>query len=510
MLAWRLSTVVLLGLAVWLAVARPEQRFHPLVEIETADSGSIGLLAVFDGRPTLEACEGFTGKLVRVSLERCPACRVVAARCETNLPGPARALLGSAPVPVASGRLKDGAIGFYAPDAALAQQACDGAAKQSPAFNRLTCHPAGTSRPRPASAVSVSVAHVITAMAALLAAWMVGWFVIRYEHLHADLTHDAVDGGPQKAHAAPTPRIGGVLVMVGLAAGWVGLAVATAVPFGREMGLLLLCGLPAFLGGLVEDVTKRVGVFDRLMASMISGALGCWILGAVLHRVGLPGLDTALVWLPFAVIFTSFAVAGIANAVNIIDGFHGLAGGMGVICAAAIAAVAFQTGDELVFVCALTLAGALLGFLLWNWPGGQIFLGDGGAYLVGFLLAELSVLLTIRQPGVSPWFPALVMCHPLVETLYSIYRRKVVQRGQVSGPDFDHLHQRIYKRLSRGAPDPKVHNPRVAGFVWLPSMGVAAYAAHAHFHELALMGGFLGYAVAFVAAYRWLGRGEPA
>jgi len=141
---------------------------------------------------------------------------------------------------------------------------------------------------------------------------------------------------------------------------------------------------------------------------------------------------------------------------------------------------------------------------------GQIFLGDGGAYLVGFLLAELSVLLTIRQPGVSPWFPVLVMCHPLVETLYSIYRRKVVQRGQLSGPDFDHLHQRIYKRLSRGAPDPKVHNPRVAGFVWLPSMGVAAYAAHAHFHELALMGGFLGYAVAFAAAYQWLGRGEPA
>lgn len=161
--------------------------------------------------------------------------------------------------------------------------------------------------------------------------------------------------------------------MVGLAAGWVGLAVATAVPFGREVGLLLLCGLPAFLGGLVEDVTKRVGVFDRLMASMISGALGCWILGAVLHRVGLPGLDTALVWLPFAVIFPSFAVAGIANAVNIIDGFHGLAGGMGIICAAAVATVVFQTGDELVSVCALTLAGAPLGFLLWNWPGGRSF-----------------------------------------------------------------------------------------------------------------------------------------
>lgn len=510
-LGWRLFMAVLLGLAVWLAVARPEQHFHPLVEIETGGSnGSIELLAVFDGRSTVEACEALTGKLVRVSLERCPTCRVVAARCDTRLPEAARALLGPGPVPVASGRLKDGVIAFYGPDSALAEQACTGAAQASPVSNRLTCYRSGAPRPRTASALTVNSSHALTALAALLAAWIVGWFIMRYEHLHANFTHDQVHGGPQKAHAVPTPRIGGVLVLVGLATGWIGLAVASNVPYGRELGLLLMCSLPAFLGGLVEDVTKRVGVFERLVTSMISGALGCWILGAVLHRVGLPGLDAALVWLPFAVIFTSFAVAGIANAVNIIDGFHGLAGGMGVIGAAAIAAVAFQTGDELVFACALTLAGALLGFLLWNWPGGQIFLGDGGAYLVGFLLAELSVLLTIRQPGVSPWFPALVMCHPLVETIYSIFRRKVLGRGQVSGPDFDHLHQRIYKRLSRGTADPKVNNPRVAGFVWLPSIAMAVFAAMAFFHELALLGGFVGYAVAFVAAYQWLGAGEAA
>ncbi len=497
--------------AVWLAVARPESRVYPLVEIEVVESsGAMGLLAVFEGRATVEACEALTGKLVRVSLERCPSCRVAAARCDSGLPKAARELLGPGPVPVVSGRLKDGVISFYAADASHAQQACEGAARLSPPSNRLTCYSAGAPRPRSGGEMFLSASHLVVALVALLVAWMAGWFVTRYEHLHGRFSHDAVESGPQKAHVVPTPRVGGVLVLAGVAAGWMTLAAAFPVPYGRELALLLLCSLPAFLGGLLEDVTKRVGVFERLIASMIAAALACWVLGAVLHRIGVPVLDEALVWLPFAVIFTCFAVAGMANAVNIVDGFHGLAGGLGVISAAAIAVVAFQTGDEMVFACALTLAGALLGFLLWNWPGGRIFLGDGGAYLVGFLLAELAVLLTIRQPGVSPWFPALVMCHPLVETLYSIFRRKVVQRGQVSGPDFDHLHQRIYKWLERRVSAPAVNNPRVAGFVWLPSIAVAAFAAHAHFHELALMGGFAAYTVGFVVAYRWLGEEGPA
>jgi UDP-N-acetylmuramyl pentapeptide phosphotransferase/UDP-N-acetylglucosamine-1-phosphate transferase len=65
--------------------------------------------------------------------------------------------------------------------------------------------------------------------------------------------------------------------------------------------------------------------------------------------------------------------------------------------------------------------------LIWNYPRGKIFLGDGGAYLLGFWLAELSVLLVVRHPEVSPWFPMLLLVYPIFETLFSMYRSKVLQ-----------------------------------------------------------------------------------
>ena len=98
----------------------------------------------------------------------------------------------------------------------------------------------------------------------------------------------------------------------------------------------------------------------------------------------------------------------------------------------------------LIVSIALATMGALLGFLRWNWPGGKIFLGDGGAYLLGFILAELSVLLVMRNPGVSPWLPLLFLIYPVFETLFSIYRKKILNGHSPGLPDSQHLHMLIY------------------------------------------------------------------
>lgn len=161
-----------------------------------------------------------------------------------------------------------------------------------------------------------------------------------------------------------------------------GLLGAAAVAFwwGDDHALLwgvVLAGIPAFAAGLAEDVTKCVGVVARLLATMASAALGAWWLGAVLPRLGVPRLDALLLfapWLAWGV--TLVAVAGVANAVNIIDGFNGLAAGVAIVMFAAFAAAAWWLGDgALAMVCAAML-GAVLGFAVWNWPGGRIFLGD--------------------------------------------------------------------------------------------------------------------------------------
>jgi UDP-N-acetylmuramyl pentapeptide phosphotransferase/UDP-N-acetylglucosamine-1-phosphate transferase len=94
------------------------------------------------------------------------------------------------------------------------------------------------------------------------------------------------------------------------------------------------------------------------------------------------------------------------------------------------------------------LAGATFGFLLWNYPHGMIFAGDGGAYLWGLVLGIAGIQIVQRHPEVSPWFPILLLVYPMWEAVFSIYR-KVVRGQSPSLADALHFHQLIYRRLVR-------------------------------------------------------------
>ena len=297
--------------------------------------------------------------------------------------------------------------------------------------------------------------------------------VVRYNHLHARFTADSDIVGVQKFHAIPVPRIGGLGVFFGL-------LVAFAIRYLQNsdvgsFGLLLLaCSLPAFILGFAEDLTKQVGVKVRLLATIISAILTGYFLGGWLTSVQLLGIDNLMLAYPvFAVAITCFAVAGVANAFNIIDGYNGLSSMTAVIILSGIAYVAFQVGDIPIMIAAVALVGSLLGFLVWNYPRGLIFLGDGGAYLIGFWIAELSVLLTARHPEVSKWFPLLLCIYPIFETVFTIYRRVVLKRVHPGMPDASHLHQLIYRRivrLSNDATDGRgqtYRNSMTSPYLWL-------------------------------------------
>lgn len=162
------------------------------------------------------------------------------------------------------------------------------------------------------------------------------------------------------------------------------------------------------------------------------------------------GIDNLKLAYPFAAIaITCFAIGGVANAFNIIDGYHGLSAMVAVIILSGIAYVVFQVSNYSIMIAALAMIGALLGFLVSNYPRGLIFLGDGGAYFVGFWIAELSVLLTSRHPEVSKWFLLLLCFYPIFETLFTIYHRVVLKGVHPGMPDTSHLHQLIYMRVVR-------------------------------------------------------------
>ena len=470
----RYALVGFLALVLGLAIVQRPHSWYPVMTFKAADAGgAVTLDFLFKGSQTLRACEALTGNVARLALAQCPSCQLARTECAASIDLDQRQLLGEAPLAMPSGRMRNGVLLFRADQPALALAACEAAQSLSAGTaNPVLCHQPNAARPQSPVAPVAGLFPILGMLVALLAAFFSGWIILRYEHLHAHLSHDGIAGGPQKYHTRPTPRIGGIALVAGLLSAGGIILLADEADVGRQFGILLLASAPAFVGGLTEDLTKRVGVLERLLLTMLAGAAAAWLLGAVLDRLDLPGVDHALAWLPVAVIFTAFAVGGIANAVNIIDGYNGLASGFAVIVLAALAFVAHQVGDALVFQSALALAGALLGFMLWNWPGGRIFLGDGGAYLVGFMLAELAVLLVVRNPTVSPWFPLLLLAYPVFETFFSIYRKKFV-RGQSPGhPDGLHFHMLVFKRLVRGRSMEK-RNSRVAPYFWAISVALA-------------------------------------
>ncbi len=281
-----------------------------------------------------------------------------------------------------------------------------------------------------------------------LTSLVVTLLVVRSAERHAHHSADHDLSGPQKFHSTPVPRVGGVGVFVAMLAG-VTLAQLTGRTETLTLWLLVLCCLPTFLSGMAEDLTKTQTPRRRLMFTAVSAALAVWLLDSVVRHTAIPGVDSLIVFAPFAVVLTVFVVTGVANAINIIDGFNGLASMCVLMMLLAVAYVAFQVGDTLIFDAALIGTGAVLGFFVWNYPAGLIFLGDGGAYLLGFFLAELAVLLLHRNPGVSPIFTLLLCAYPIFETIFTMYRRKVVRGVSTGAPDGIHLHTLIHRRLVR-------------------------------------------------------------
>jgi UDP-N-acetylmuramyl pentapeptide phosphotransferase/UDP-N-acetylglucosamine-1-phosphate transferase len=291
---------------------------------------------------------------------------------------------------------------------------------------------------------------------------------------HGRFTMDS-PGAIQKFHCAPTPRVGGVGIYFAL------LCATSLVRDHQAMQILntiLIAGIPALTMGLLEDLTKRVGVRARLLATVGSGCLASLVSGVALNDLDIPVLDQILRVAPLALAFTGFAVGGLANAINIIDGFHGLASGTVTICLVALAAIAAVAGDTSLALVAVLVAAAVAGFWLVNFPWGKLFLGDGGAYFAGFALAWLAVLLPARNPSVSPWASFLVCAYPVIEVAYSVARR-YRKRQSAGEPDRQHLHslvatQLILPRMSRLAPH--LQNSAVSVVMWACAATPALFA----------------------------------
>ena len=358
-----------------------------------------------------------------------------------------------------------------------------------------------------------SLAVAVAVLVAALTAWLSARALVRRFSRGSKAFEDTW-GGLRKVHVFPTPRGGGIAIAAGL---WAGALAWSVLPWQvSTLCLLLACATPGLVWGTIEDVTKRGAVPVRLALTALAAALGFFLLDARISELDVPGLDWLLGFNALSFAFTVFAVTGVAHSMNVIDGLNGLSGVIALLASIGLAIVAAAVGDSFVLGAACVLGASVAGFLAVNYPRGRIFLGDGGAYLVGLLLAELSVILVFRNSEVSPWFPLVLLAYPIWETLFSMYRRKA--RGYSTGrADALHLHSLVYRRVVRwrsfdGKPWEYVTRNSVASLCLWPIPLVCLAIALAFWRDsAALQWSAAGFGIIYTLAYRRLARfGVPA
>jgi UDP-N-acetylmuramyl pentapeptide phosphotransferase/UDP-N-acetylglucosamine-1-phosphate transferase len=318
---------------------------------------------------------------------------------------------------------------------------------------------------------------------------------------------------PQRFHIGDVPRLGGAAMFLACSVGWAWLALAQPVlgidhgiPFGGTVAATWwLVSLVGVASGVLEDVTHRLRARSRFVSTGLAALLATVLFELAVPRLGIPGVDALWQQAPWLGIAAAvFVLAGLPHAFNIIDGYNGLAGTVAVICCAAMAYVALQLGDRQIAATLMVLAGATVGFLLWNYPHGLIFAGDGGAYLWGIVLGLCSIELVQQHPEVSPWFPVLLLIYPTWETLFSMYRK--VARGQPpSLADALHFHQLIYRRVVRqvfhddAARRMLIRNNRTSPYLWAFTMLTVAPAV-LFWRSTPILAAFT---VLFIVSYLW-------
>jgi UDP-GlcNAc:undecaprenyl-phosphate GlcNAc-1-phosphate transferase len=259
---------------------------------------------------------------------------------------------------------------------------------------------------------------------------------------------DAVDKPDhRRVNVIPMPRGGGIAVATAFLVVGVFLSVANAnlhflpVPFAVDVGSLValfLGGALAAAFGVLDDY------FDLRARWQFAGQLGlaafAIVLGVLVEFINNPfGGGVILLGVPFGVGFTVLWIAGMINSINFIDGLDGLSSGVALIAAATLGTISLTTQVSQPFVAVLcfALAGALLGFLRWNFHPATVFVGTSGVMFIGYTLAVLAILGTAKVA-----VALLVLGVPIIDAFWIIVRRMAQRRSPFS-PDRGHLHHRL-------------------------------------------------------------------
>ena len=256
----------------------------------------------------------------------------------------------------------------------------------------------------------------------------------------------------QSAHSGFIPRVGGLAIYISilvliplLSFGFIPLSVVFNLNVG-QITWLILSALPVFSVGLAEDIGYAMSSKARLIASAVSSLAVILFFKVWLSRLGIPGFDILLQFMPFAILFTIFATVGVVNAFNLIDGLNGLSSFITISVAFSLSIIAFNSDNTQIAIFLVLIISAVLGFMILNFPMGKIFLGDGGAYALGHLLVWSAIILVDNSMELSPFAILLIFFWPVADTGLAIWRRWKLG-NPTDRPDRLHFHQLAMRYL---------------------------------------------------------------
>lgn len=242
----------------------------------------------------------------------------------------------------------------------------------------------------------------------------------------------------RKVHQKVVPRIGGIAIVIGAM-----IPVLLWLPRQPQSFAFIAAAVVILVFGAWDDranLDYRIKFAGQLVAALI---------------VTLGG-DVVIRWIPFAdsyqlpyalgVGFSVFALLGITNAMNLVDGLDGLAGGTTLLGFGTVALLAYLANDTELLLLSMAIMGAVLGFLRFNTYPASIFMGDAGSQFLGFSIGVLAILLTQKSDvGLSPMLPVVLLGLPILDTL-SVMVIRISSGHSPFAPDKNHLHHRLLAR----------------------------------------------------------------
>lgn len=277
----------------------------------------------------------------------------------------------------------------------------------------------------------------------LLLAWLITDLLIPHVVRFAKKIGKMDQPDPRKVHKEPIPRLGGIAIFLGFLFSLIGIELLEPGFFlennqwyGILIGTVLMFSL-----GIADDIKSLSAKFKFIAQILI--ALIAFYFSVKIIAISNPFGNAIILpnWL--SAIVTVFWIVGITNTINLIDGLDGLAAGVSIIAGITLFIIALQTNQDIVAVIILSLIGATIGFLRYNFNPAKIFMGDSGSLFIGFTLATISISGVLKLAAtVTIVLPILILGIPIMDTSFAIIRR-FFSGKPIFQPDKGHLHHRL-------------------------------------------------------------------